>query len=413
MTLADETWIAIFTKNRGGNDYLDFFPQEVRYPPEWASKWQAWVTALKQLKQGKGSGDKTIEAFTKLDSSLKQLAREKLANAMRTITELEQKKELLDKDLAEPARTQLRTTIKTALFGNPTKTRANVQKADAFKTITCNSASTCCEDDVPTTKATTVTATITCLCAKEASDGVDGACGFTALPSNTWTKGSNPADAVLTELLTFCPKAPASQLLGTRLRHVLDQLKSSVRIKSGSGYIGEFKSTNCDTTNAQGLCVKYIGYTGEAGKGFNDITWASSLLELADKLISRDEAAAAAAAIDRQIAAEYSKAMGIVTEVEATARALKHNANAIPEAKQTTKVPETDQTCEKKGTGTACKEGCKVEGEGDNKKCIKDPDYKPKQAEETKEDDKPTNTTTSNSFVINRAPLLLAFFLIG
>nr|APD73594.1 variant surface glycoprotein 1125.1377 [Trypanosoma brucei] len=301
MTLADEKWIAIFTKKHGGNDYHDSFPADKQYPPEWASKWQGWIGALKQLKQDKGSGDKTIEAFAKLDSSLKQLAKDKLANAMRTITELEQKKTLLDKDLAEPAQTQLRPTIKTALFGNPTKTRANVQKDDAFKTLTCTSASSCCEDAVPTTKATTVTATIACLCAKEAGAGVDGACGFAAKPTNTWTKNSSPTATMLTELLAFCPKAPDTQVSGRQLRHVLDQLKSSVRIKSGAGYIGEFKSTNCDTAVASGLCVKYTGYTGEAGKGFNDITWARSLSEIAAKLISREEAAAAAAAIDRKL----------------------------------------------------------------------------------------------------------------
>nr|APD73393.1 variant surface glycoprotein 1125.1135 [Trypanosoma brucei] len=49
---------------------------------------------------------------------------------------------------------------------------------------------------------------------------------------------------------------------------------------------------------------------------------------------------------------------------------------------------ETIDTCEAKGTGDNCKDGCKVEGEGDKAKCVKDPNYKPPQAEGTKEDGK-------------------------
>ncbi|EAN80666.1 variant surface glycoprotein (VSG), putative [Trypanosoma brucei brucei TREU927] len=45
---------------------------------------------------------------------------------------------------------------------------------------------------------------------------------------------------------------------------------------------------------------------------------------------------------------------------------------------------ETDETCETKGTGADCKDGCKVEGTDENKKCVNDPDYRPKQVEATK-----------------------------
>ncbi|SCU71496.1 variant surface protein (VSG), putative [Trypanosoma equiperdum] len=49
-----------------------------------------------------------------------------------------------------------------------------------------------------------------------------------------------------------------------------------------------------------------------------------------------------------------------------------------------TKITETDESCQKKGTGDACKDGCKVEGTGENKKCVKNPSYKPKKKVEEK-----------------------------
>nr|APD74839.1 variant surface glycoprotein 1125.4315 [Trypanosoma brucei] len=80
--------------------------------------------------------------------------------------------------------------------------------------------------------------------------------------------------------------------------------------------------------------------------------------------------------------------------------------------KITTKITETEETCQNKGAGD-CKDGCKLTGEEDNKKCVVDPDYTPKQAERGEKDSKngTTNTTGSNSFLINRAPLWLAFLL--
>nr|CAQ57417.1 variant surface glycoprotein [Trypanosoma brucei brucei] len=71
---------------------------------------------------------------------------------------------------------------------------------------------------------------------------------------------------------------------------------------------------------------------------------------------------------------------------------------------------EADVTCEKKGTGDNCKDGCKEVEEGGKKKCVKDPNYKPPQGEGGEKDSKTgtTNTTGSNSFTIKKAPLLLA-----
>nr|APD72705.1 variant surface glycoprotein 1125.1036 [Trypanosoma brucei] len=52
----------------------------------------------------------------------------------------------------------------------------------------------------------------------------------------------------------------------------------------------------------------------------------------------------------------------------------------MPKEKQT----ERDETCEKKGTGYNCKEGCKWDSDGGNKKCVVDPDYKPPRGEGAK-----------------------------
>nr|APD73077.1 variant surface glycoprotein 1125.239 [Trypanosoma brucei] len=88
---------------------------------------------------------------------------------------------------------------------------------------------------------------------------------------------------------------------------------------------------------------------------------------------------------------------------------------ALATAKQHCKsspIPNPDECKTKKEAD--CKDGCKLTGVGDNKKCVVDPDFVTKEVEGVKaENDGKTNTNTtgSNSFVINKAPLLLAVLL--
>nr|APD73400.1 variant surface glycoprotein 1125.1144 [Trypanosoma brucei] len=64
----------------------------------------------------------------------------------------------------------------------------------------------------------------------------------------------------------------------------------------------------------------------------------------------------------------------------------------VDQPEEATTVTEKDTTCQKKGTGDNCKNGCKVEGEGTEKKCAKDPEYELNREEEEKNTGK-RNTT--------------------
>nr|AGH59887.1 variant surface glycoprotein 708 [Trypanosoma brucei] len=68
---------------------------------------------------------------------------------------------------------------------------------------------------------------------------------------------------------------------------------------------------------------------------------------------------------------------------------LKQATTIVKQQAQSIKESETDETCEKKGTGDNCKDGCKEITENDqNKKCVVDKAYKPKQVERTNDDGK-------------------------
>nr|AGH61114.1 variant surface glycoprotein 556 [Trypanosoma brucei]APD73137.1 variant surface glycoprotein 1125.319 [Trypanosoma brucei] len=86
------------------------------------------------------------------------------------------------------------------------------------------------------------------------------------------------------------------------------------------------------------------------------------------------------------------------------------SANAV--AQKTAQVPKPDYCKGKKGAD--CKDGCKEITENNEKKCVVDTEEATK-VEGGEKDSKngTTNTTGSNSFLINKAPLLLAFLLLA
>nr|ARB50878.1 variant surface glycoprotein [Trypanosoma brucei] len=87
-------------------------------------------------------------------------------------------------------------------------------------------------------------------------------------------------------------------------------------------------------------------------------------------------------------------------------------ASANAAAAKAADVPKPDYCKGKKGAD--CKDGCKEITENNEKKCVVDTEEATK-VEGGEKDSKngTTNTTGSNSFVINKAPLLLAFLLLA
>nr|APD72659.1 variant surface glycoprotein 1125.345 [Trypanosoma brucei] len=98
-----------------------------------------------------------------------------------------------------------------------------------------------------------------------------------------------------------------------------------------------------------------------------------------------------------------SSAESKLQEAETKLAAAKAAAEKVPTA------PKPDECKAKKGD--TCKDGCKWDSDGENKKCVVDPNYTKKQVDEAAAKDDKTNTTGSNSFVIDKTPLLFAFLL--
>nr|APD73204.1 variant surface glycoprotein 1125.427 [Trypanosoma brucei] len=226
----------------------------------------------------------------------------------------------------------------------------------------------------------------------------------------------NTADKAISKLLAACGK-PAQQpnltnaLITARIEKFRSKLGTQPNSQTGDEVryiLGKYRGTGCDSTSDQN-CINYKVQLHGSGRG---ITWERELQAAAQELENAARANAVLQGYETQmkglqLAARTAYEAGKIQAPDQPATAV-----TPPEVP---KVVETDATCEQKGKEDNCKDGCKLEGAGDSKKCVKDPDYKTQQVEGGEKDSKngTTNTTGSNSFVIKKSPLLLAFLILA
>nr|APD74981.1 variant surface glycoprotein 1125.4769 [Trypanosoma brucei] len=252
-----------------------------------------------------------------------------------------------------------------------------------------------------------------CLCTNKAA-ATATECGGSEAPQVNGAGGTT-GTAALTHVIGLC-KSPAKQpalteeLIEARLALFHSMLGRKPNNQTGDEIryvLGKYSASQCDGASEQN-CVNYVAKLKAPGAG---IPWENKLRDAIEKLKNFQTASAVLRHYSQQL-----KNLALTTRNTYEAAKLATEGTTLP-LPQTTpgvvEITETDTTCEKKGTGADCKDGCKVEGTGDSKKCVKDPDYKPKQAEGVKAEGKgKTNTTGSNSFVIHKVPLWLAVLLL-
>nr|AGH61211.1 variant surface glycoprotein 655 [Trypanosoma brucei] len=253
-----------------------------------------------------------------------------------------------------------------------------------------------------------------CLCTNKAASSATE-CGGNAAPQVDGSGGNTGAAAIphVTSLCKSPAKAPAltGELVEARLALFHSMLGRNPNTQTGDEIryvLGKYSASQCDGASEQN-CVNYVSQLKTPGTG---IPWEKKMRDAIEKLKAGQTASAALRHYRQQL---KNLALTARHTYEAAKLATERTTLPLP---QTTagvvEITETDATCEKKGTGADCKDGCKVEGTDDSKTCVANPNYKPPQAEGGEKDSKTgsTNTTGINAVVINKAPLWLAVFLL-
>nr|APD72669.1 variant surface glycoprotein 1125.398 [Trypanosoma brucei] len=236
-----------------------------------------------------------------------------------------------------------------------------------------------------------------------------------------WQDGSNNNGELIndfwTKLKTFCEteKAPTKltpALIYGAIKSIRDRAgQTNSRLTSAHKFvIGETNDGACDG-KATKLCLDYSRFQASSGAG---LAWETTLLEAAELIENATAATQAAASAIKQYK-EVTRAATIVFET-ALRTPTSANKSQTTEHRPSSVKPDAESTCnEVKSNKDKCKDlkeqGCTFNEK--DKKCELKKDVKEKLEKENQEtggkDGKTTtNTTGSNSFVIKRAPLLLA-----
>nr|AGH61225.1 variant surface glycoprotein 672 [Trypanosoma brucei]APD72584.1 variant surface glycoprotein 1125.31 [Trypanosoma brucei] len=235
-----------------------------------------------------------------------------------------------------------------------------------------------------------------------------------------YTSGSDARDAYIATLRACPATDPATQPTTKALEEALTVFKSLIgrQAATASGapahYIYGLPHTTaaCNGASNQGMCISYK--TSVKG-GRTSIPWAEALSAAAAEMQAAAQALTEARTLSTQLTTMTVHAWALFDDVLHEPL----NQQPIPFSAQNTAKPSEDKEKEcnsAKDDKEACKKledkGCVFNTESNKCELKKDVKEKlEKESQETEGKDEKANTTGSDSFVINKAPLLLAVLL--
>nr|APD73146.1 variant surface glycoprotein 1125.331 [Trypanosoma brucei] len=423
MTLADKTWRHSFLKPGKDDEWETSLPKKYGDNEVFKKRWAEWAKAAQTV--GKESELKNKLTAIQADKvSAEELSRR--AEEVAAITEqaraIHQQLKLLNRKERKATPTTISEKIKTAVLGKKDGALGTDPKvADSVTSsghAVANRGNGC--------KATTLTANpglnlgtvALCLCGSGGSGTPVTNARWTATGQNVaYPTGAETTASAIESIIKHCGTIDKVTLTSAIVAKAAQDLQGLFTVGSSGAFIGAYLATGCDGNQNGGLCFEYGPITTSSTAKLTDIKWMQELTGLYSDLASDELSEAQGAPLQSQLTALQKQAAAAAAGKTATKQIhvlIKANNEAEKEVSpKEAKITETDATFEKKGKEDNCKDGCKVVEEGGNKKCVVDPDYKPKQEEGLKaENDGKTNTTGSNSFFINQTPLWLSFLLL-
>nr|AGH61109.1 variant surface glycoprotein 551 [Trypanosoma brucei] len=423
MTLADKTWRQSFLKPGKDDEWETSLPTKYGDNAVFKKRWEEWAKAAQTV--GKESELKNKLTAIQADKvSAEELSRRAVEVA--TITEqaraIHQQLKLLNRKERKATPTTISQKIKTAVLGKKDGALGTDPKvADSVTSggsTVANRGTGCKATSLTTNPGLNLGTVALCLCANGGSGtAVTNAC-WTATGQNVaYPTGADTTASAIQSIIKHCGTIDKVTLTSAMVAKAVQDLQGLFTVGSGGAFIGAYLTTGCDGNNNGGLCFDYVPITTSRTAKLTDIKWMQELTGLYNDLASDELNEAQGAPLQSQLTALQKQAAAASAGETATKQThvlIRANNEAKKEvSSKEANITETDATCEKRGEEDNCKEGCKWDSDGGNKKCVVDQNYKPPQAEGGEKDSKTgtTNTTGSNSFVINKAPLFLAFLL--
>nr|ARB51397.1 variant surface glycoprotein [Trypanosoma brucei] len=318
----------------------------------------------------------------------------------------------------QPATSAIQAKLKEAQYGQG----MTGSEVDSGKTYGTGGANSCggAGSASTTTAGATLAQDILCLCTGNANTAMRGCIG-TAGGSVDFTTATS-ASANFKNLIAHChqqaDETPTAEKISQAIDNWLQHLGRQVESADVSrGIFGKPTANQCSGNAASGC----VNYKTKVNKGVISIPWLTTLSAAAADLANQ-------AASRQTNEAKITKATHLVNLVAAQYRAALHPKPQLALNQGAAKTSDTEKSHNEeecnaaKDDQKACErlkgQGCVFNPKGgEGKKCTLSEEGKKEAAKEAnqetggKDDKTNTNTTGSNSFVIKKTPLLLAFLL--
>nr|APD72971.1 variant surface glycoprotein 1125.109 [Trypanosoma brucei] len=355
MTLSPETWQAKFVKDdEAPRPYAEASEKDKATNLGWKPQWQNWAAARQATKKGQPVANaiskSTLASLKGHQSNFAQKAVDRLITmAKQQIGDDEQ----ITKDLAETTADKVSEALTAAVYGSVV---AKQKWTEAGSYPTGSTTIDACDNDGTIEGKQPLVYILLCLAAEKGS-ATDSSKPLAHQQTPLgWDTIGGAVHTQLTTVLKYCGVPSKGPITATGIRNALDNLRNSIQIHGGTGYLGFHKASTCTGSSEQGICVQYKTKIKDSTNDFETITYVAEMKRAAEMLDRR--AAALQKRIDQQkaLSAAVVQAYSLGHEIQALGQ-LAHQST-LPKTFQekTIQVTENKKECETIKKATECKE---------------------------------------------------------
>nr|AGH60980.1 variant surface glycoprotein 410 [Trypanosoma brucei] len=350
MTLAQEKWRKQFYKG----DYEQQTWQQAKdagLEPDttWQENWVKWQAAAIATKPGSTTAQKIKEAgFAGLADEAKAHAAAALLKGFAKLKHLQNELAQTTNELQGKTNEDLQKKISEALYGD-----ANSKGSFGKDTAVTDGSQTknACDADGTVNGKQPLAYAMMCVCL-EASAKTLKACRKDQALTKQWNDIDNKAKDGFEAVRKLCPAGPKHQITAASIRAAVAAIAGNIHMNGGVGYLGGYKTTGCQGAAGTGMCVKYPNKITDHGNNFGTLTFAKNMLDVAEALEARHQAAAKidrlTTGIQAELAAMWKQAEESKALQKLTAKLTQPSTEAAPT------LNKKKQECEEQKTNATC-----------------------------------------------------------
>nr|APD74767.1 variant surface glycoprotein 1125.4240 [Trypanosoma brucei] len=421
MSLADEQWRKHFLTDDAEPKAVTYDASKHKQITGSAETWAEWT------KQAQAAAKDNAQTAIKKKLKLEHITNGQLQAAKNEIIRLAAELQVI-KDSTKGGtstsetidETKVQKEINSVVYGEEKEPADTALRTTNFGTAKYPR-DAMCDGSSSDPKVKTVLGILACIClADNTNNGQKQGkvcAGNTGITDQTWnpTTTQTPPQGALAALLKICPRQGETKLTADKLPTAVDAISSLLTYDNAAGYIGIHQGAGCTAAQNAGMCVKYTDLANAQKDPKEAIGWLKKLNTLATNMAAGEAAAVRKSEATRQLNIKAKMLHSLVNSATVAQQPGVSGA-AQTQTEQAERVVNKQKECTAhKDNKKACTEAkCSWKGGESEKGECEVGESKVKEEVKIENSDKEgaSNTTGSNSFVIHKAPLLLAVLIL-